>query len=298
MSAAPRSKRPAGATTRRSESHFARIRSELLHDKAAMLSVLILAVIVAFVVLAPFVSTHDPLATDPAKRLAPPLSSGYLLGSDELGRDIYSRLAYGGRTSLVVAIIPVILATFIGGLLGLAAGYVRRLDSPIMRTMDVLLAFPSVLLAIGINAALGPGSTNLMIALVIVGIPSVARVLRGAALQASQLEYVVAAHATGSSDVRIALTHVLPNALAPVIVFASLEFGRMLILASGLSFLGLGVQPPTPDWGAMLATGRQYMSIAPHVATVPGLLIFVVAVAINTFGDGLRDASDPRMRRQ
>jgi peptide/nickel transport system permease protein len=162
--------------------------------------------------------------------------------------------------------------------------------------MDVLLAFPSVLLAIGINAALGPGTTNLMIALVIVAIPAVARVLRGAALQASQLEYVLAAHAVGSSGTRIALTHVLPNALAPVIVFASLETGRMLILASGLSFLGLGVQPPAPDWGAMLATGRQYMSIAPHVATVPGLVIFVVAVAINTFGDGLRDASDPRMR--
>jgi peptide/nickel transport system permease protein len=282
---------------RRSESHLARIRSELLRDKAAVGSLVVLALMVLFVIFAPWVSTHDPLATDPAHRLAPPLSAGYLLGSDELGRDIYSRLAFGGRTSLVVAFVPVVVATLIGGLLGLVAGYVRRFDSPIMRTMDVLLAFPSVLLAIGINAALGPGTTNLMIALVIVGVPAVARVLRGAALQASQFEYVVAARSIGSSDARIAFAHVLPNALAPVIVFASLETGRMLILASGLSFLGLGVQPPAPDWGAMLATGRQYMSIAPHVATVPGLVIFVVALAINTLGDGLRDASDPRMRR-
>ncbi len=281
----------------RPESHFARVRADLLRDRAAVLSAGLLGLVALFVLLAPIVATHDPLATNPAVRLTAPLTGGYLLGSDELGRDIYSRIAYGGRTSLVVAIIPVIVATIIGGLLGLAAGYVRRLDSPIMRTMDVLLAFPSILLAIGINAALGPGTTNLMIALVVVAVPAVARVLRGAALQASHLEYVVAARAIGVPDRRIALQHILPNTLAPVIVFASLEFGRMLILAAGLSFLGLGVQPPEPDWGAMLATGRQYMSIAPHVATVPGLLIFIVALAINTLGDGIRDASDPRMRR-
>lgn len=282
---------------RRSESHFARVRRDLMRDKAAVLSAIVLLFITAFVLLGPVVATQDPLATAPARRLQPPLAGGYLLGSDELGRDIYSRLAYGGRTSLVVAVIPVIVATVIGGLLGLAAGYFRKLDSPIMRTMDVFLAFPSILLAIGINAALGPGTTNLMISLVVVAVPAVARVLRSAAIQATQFEYVVAARAVGARDVRIALVHILPNALAPVIVFASLEFGRMLILASGLSFLGLGVQPPEPDWGAMLATGRQFMSVAPHVATVPGVLIFVVALAINTLGDGIRDASDPRMKR-
>ena len=282
---------------RRPQSHLARVWSDLIEDRAAVLSAIVLVAVAVFVILAPFVATHDPLATDPAKRLAPPLTRGYLLGSDELGRDIYSRLAYGGRTSLIVAIVPVIVATTIGGALGLAAGYFRRIDSLIMRVMDVLLAFPSILLAIGINAALGPGTANLMIALVVVAVPSVARVLRSSAIQASQFEYVLAARAIGARDIRIAVVHILPNALAPVIVFASLEFGRMLILASGLSFLGLGVQPPDPDWGAMLATGRQYMSVAPHVATVPGLLIFVVALAINTLGDGIRDASDPRMRR-
>lgn len=282
---------------RRPESHSARVRADLMRDKAAVLSMVVLAIVIAFVLFAPFLIAVDPLATDPSKRLAPPLTRGFLLGSDELGRDIYSRLAFGGRTSLVVAVLPVIVATMIGGLLGLAAGYAAKLDSPIMRTMDVLLAFPSILLAIGINAALGPGTTNLMIALVVVAVPAVARVIRSSAIQARHLEYVVAARTVGARDVRIALVHILPNALAPVIVFASLEFGRMLILASGLSFLGLGVQPPEPDWGAMLATGRQYMSVAPHVATVPGLLIFVVALAINTLGDGIRDASDPRMRR-
>lgn len=284
-------------TRPRISSRSERIRAELLRDKAAVGSALVLVLTVLFVTLAPWVSTHDPLLTNPARRLTPPFSGGYLLGSDELGRDIYSRLAYGGRTSLIVAVVPVVAATVIGGLLGLLAGYARKVDSPIMRTMDVLLAFPPVLLAIGINAALGPGTTNLMIALVVVGIPAVARVMRSAALQASQLEYVTAARALGASEARIALLHVLPNAIAPVIVFASLETGRMLILASGLSFLGLGVQPPDPDWGAMLATGRQYMTVAPHVATVPGLFVFVVALAINTLGDGLRDAIDPRSRR-
>lgn len=197
----------------------------------------------------------------------------------------------------MVAIVPVVISTFVGGLLGLTAGYVKRLDAVIMRSMDVLLAFPSVLLAIGITAALGPGAENLMIALVIVALPSLARVMRGSALQASTLDYVLAARAGGASGRRIAFSHVLPNSLAPVIVFASLETGRMIILASGLSFLGLGVQPPDPDWGAMLATGRQYLVVAPHVATVPGLLIFIVAVAVNTLGDGLRDASDPRLGR-
>jgi len=279
-----------------SESHFSLARRALLRDSAAVGSGLVLVLITLVVLLAPWVSPHDPLATDPARRLALPLTSGYLLGSDELGRDILSRLAYGGRTSLMVALVPVVISIVIGGLLGLAAGYLRgRLDTLIMRSMDVLLAFPSVLLAIGITAALGPGTGNLMIALVIVAVPAVARILRGSVLQTSQLEYVLAARTVGASHGRIAFTHILPNVLAPVIVFASLETGRMVILASGLSFLGLGVQPPAPDWGAMLATGRQFMVVAPHVATVPGLLIFIVTLSVNLLGDGLRDALDPRM---
>ncbi len=261
-----------------------------------MASGLVLLFIALVVLLASFVSPRDPFLADATRRLAPPLTPGYILGSDEIGRDIMSRLVHGGRTSLMVATVPVIIATAIGGFLGMIGGYFRgRTDTLIMRTMDVVLAFPSVLLAIGVAAALGSGTGNLMIALVVVAVPSVARVVRASVLQASQLDYVLAARAVGASHARIAFTQILPNVLAPVIVFASLETARTMILASGLSFLGLGVQPPQPDWGAMLATGRQYMIIAPHVATVPGLLIFLVTLSINTLGDGLRDAWDPRL---
>lgn len=280
----------------RDMSHTARARRALLRDRVAVGSAALLLFIALVVLLAPWVSPRDPIFADATRRLAPPLSAGYVLGSDEIGRDILSRLVHGGRTSLLVAIVPVIVATAVGGLLGLLGGYFRGLlDTFIMRAMDVLLAFPSVLLAIGVAAALGPGTVNLMIALVVVAVPAVARVVRASVLQASQFDYVLASRAVGASHVRIAFRQILPNVLAPVIVFASLETGRMMILASGLSFLGLGVQPPQPDWGVMLATGRQYMVIAPHVATVPGVLIFVVVLAINTLGDGLRDALDPRM---
>jgi peptide/nickel transport system permease protein len=165
-----------------------------------------------------------------------------------------------------------------------------------MRLLDVLLAFPSILLAVGIAAALGPGIANLMIALVVVGIPSIARIVRATVLQIRELEYVLAARALGASHGRVLARQVVPNVLAPVIVFSTLETGRKIILAAGLSFLGLGVLPPTPDWGAMLASGRQVMLSAPHVATIPGLLIFIVTLAFNVLGDGLRDALDPRLR--
>lgn len=288
---------PARAMQRRSDSHFARASRRLLRDRAAIGGAVILAVIVLLVLLAPVVAGHDPLETQPSKRLTPPLTGGYLLGADELGRDIFSRLLWGGRTSLMIAIGPVIISVGVGGLLGLAAGYFGRwVDVLIMRLMDILLAFPSILLAVGIAAALGPGLGNLMIALVVVGIPSVARIVRSSVLQIRELEYVQAARTLGASDWRIVLGHVLPNVMTPVIVFATLETGRKIILASGLNFLGLGVQPPLPDWGAMLATGRQVMVTAPHVATVPGMVIVVVTLAINILGDGLRDALDPRLR--
>jgi peptide/nickel transport system permease protein len=277
-------------------SHFTLARRALLRDRAAMAAAAVLALIVLGVILAPWISPHDPLATNPRLRLTPPLTGGFLLGSDELGRDILSRLAYGGRSALLVALVPVVIAITIGSALGLAGGYFRGLvDTVVMRVMDVLLAFPSVLLAIGITAALGPSATNLIIALVIVAVPSVARIIRASVLQVGEAEFVSAARAIGASHRRIAMSHILPNVLSPVIVFASLEVGRMIILASGLSFLGLGAQPPAADWGAMLATGRQFMTVAPHVATVPGVVIFVVTLSMNVLGDGLRDALDPRM---
>lgn len=288
---------PTRVARTRSDSHFARASRRLLRDRAAIGGAVVLAVIVLLVLFAPLVAGYDPLETAPAKRLTPPLTGGHLLGTDELGRDIFSRLLWGGRTSLMIALGPVLISVGIGGLLGLAAGYFGRwVDVAIMRLMDILLAFPSILLAVGIAAALGPGLGNLMIALVVVGIPSIARIVRSSVLQIRELEYVQAARTLGAGDWRIVLGHVLPNVITPVIVFATLETGRKIILASGLNFLGLGVQPPLPDWGAMLATGRQVMVTAPHVATVPGLVIVVVTLAVNILGDGLRDALDPRLR--
>jgi len=281
----------------RSDSRLARFRRSMLRDRAALLGATILVLIAAVVLLAPIVSPFDPLETNPANRLSPPLRGPHVLGTDELGRDIFSRLAYGGRISLLVAIVPVVLSVAIGGTLGLIAGYFGGwADTVVMRVLDVLLAFPSILLAVGIAAALGPGIANLMVALVVVGIPSIARIVRAAVLQIRELEYVLAARTLGSSHPRILARQIVPNVLAPVIVFSTLETGRKIILAAGLSFLGLGVLPPTPDWGAMLASGRQVMVSAPHVATIPGLLIFVVTLAFNVLGDGLRDALDPRLR--
>jgi peptide/nickel transport system permease protein len=283
--------------TRIGQTHAASARRALVRDRAATAAALVLLVVVVFAVAAPWVSTHDPLETDPAHRLMPPLSGGYLLGSDELGRDIFSRLAFGGRTSLVVALLPVSLAVLLGGAFGLVAGYFGGwLDALLLRLMDVLLAFPSVLLAVGIAAALGPGIRNMMVAMVIIGVPVICRLVRASTLQVRQLDYVQAARALGATNARIVLRQVTPNVVAPVIVFATLETGRMVILAAGLSFLGLGVQPPDPDWGAMLSSGRQSMLLGPHVATIPGLLICAVTLAFNVLGDGLRDALDPRLR--
>jgi peptide/nickel transport system permease protein len=268
----------------------------LRQDKGALFGATILIAIILFVLAFPLVSDRSPTAPDPANGSLPPLSPGYILGSDQLGRDIMTRIAYGGRVSLIVAIVPVVTSLVLGVFLGLVAGYFGGFaDSLIMRSMDVLLAIPALLFAIGIAAALGPSMRNLIIALLVVGVPSFARIVRSQVLQVRETDYVLASRAIGQTQRGIILRHVLPNVLAPVIVFATLQTGLMIILAAGLSFLGLGVQPPTPDWGVMLAQGRPILSSAPHVATVPGLVIFAVVIGLNLLGDGLRDALDPRL---
>lgn len=268
----------------------------LRQDKGALFGAGILITIILFVLIVPILSDRSPTAPDPANGSLPPLSPGYVLGSDQLGRDIMTRIAYGGRVSLIVAIIPVITSLVLGVFLGLVAGYYGGFaDSLIMRSMDVMLAIPALLFAIGIAAALGPSMRNLIIALLVVGVPSFARIVRSQVLQVRETDYVLASRAIGQHQRGIILRHVLPNVLAPVIVFATLQTGLMIILAAGLSFLGLGVQPPTPDWGVMLAQGRPVLANAPHVATVPGLVIFAVVIGLNLLGDGLRDALDPRL---
>lgn len=265
-------------------------------DKGALVGAGILIAVALFVVIFPLLSDRSPTAPDPVNGSLPPFSPGYVLGSDQLGRDILTRIAYGGRVSLVVAIVPVLTSLVLGVLLGLMAGYYGRfVDTIIMRSMDVLLAIPALLFAIGIAAALGPSMRNLIIALLVIGVPSFARIVRSQVLQVRETDYVLAARAIGQSQRGIIARHILPNVLAPVIVFATLQTGLMIILAAGLSFLGLGVQPPTPDWGVMLAQGRPVLASAAHIATIPGLVIFAVVLGLNLLGDGLRDALDPRL---
>ena len=246
---------------------------------------------------APILPLSDPDAIASAQRLLPPGASGYLLGSDELGRDVLSRMVWGARVSLLAGFGSALLAMVIGGLVGLIAGfYGGWLDDVLMRSTDAVLAFPSILLAIGVVAALGPGLTNAMIAVAITGFPLYARVVRGSVLIVRELDYVEAARAVGVRQSAIIFRHVLPNILAPIIVTLSLDVGSKIIVTSSLSFLGLGAQPPTADWGNMIAFGRQYMRTALHLIVVPGLAIFVVVLCLNVIGDRLRDVLDPRLR--
>jgi peptide/nickel transport system permease protein len=257
----------------------------------AVLLILLLAAIFAS-----FVSPYDPVKQDFRVERDPP-STAHPLGVDELGRDILSRVIWGSRVSLQAGAMAATIALIVGSTLGmLAAFYGGRADTLIMRTMDVLLAFPYLLLAIAVVAILGPGLLTAMIAIGIVNVPGYARIVRGSVLVVRSREYVEAASALGASDVRVMGVHVLPNVLAPIIVQVTLNVGSAIIDTAGLSFLGLGTQPPTPDWGNMLAAGRGELINAPWIATFPGLAILVTVLAFNLMGDALRDALDPRLR--
>ena len=264
---------------------------------AAGLALLILALFVA--VFADALAPHDPLLADPRIRNLGLFTPGHWLGTDELGRDILSRLLFGARLALLVAVVPTAIALAIGGCIGLAVGYAGGAwDSATMRLFDVMFAFPGILLALGVGVALGAGLGSMIVAMVVVTIPAFGRVVRGGVLAAKAELYVEAARSLGYSPWRVAARHILPNILGPIVVYATLQTGRNVILAASLSFLGLGPQPPTPDWGQMLSSGRTALAIAPHVATVPGLAIVLLAIAFNLLGDGARDLLDPRMRQQ
>jgi len=245
--------------------------------------------------LAPYVTRYDPNAPHFDLRLQPP-SAAFPLGTDSFGRDIMSRLAYGGRISLTVGAISVILSFAVGVPLGIAAGYYGgRLDDVIMRAVDVWLAFPGLLLAIGIVAVLGPGLQNVLLAIGISGVPGVCRLVRGSVLPVKEEAYVEVARAVGGSEGRIIRVHILPNVLAPVVVLLTLRLGTAILTGVGLSFLGLGVQPPAAEWGAMVWEGRAYLQQAWWVSTIPGIAIFLSVMGVNVLGDGLRDALDPRL---
>ena len=242
------------------------------------------------------VAPHDPLRQDLPHALAGP-SIEFPLGTDEFGRCILSRILFGARLSLLVGVIATAIGAGAGILSGLAAGYFPRLDAPVMRTMDVLLAFPSILLAIAIVAALGPSLGNVMIAVGVRSIPSFARLARSMVLSLKELEFVQGAAALGASHARVLFHHILPNSVSPLLVFSSMQVATAILLAAILSILGLGVQPPTPEWGKMVSDGRAYLLEAPHVSLFPGLAIFIAVMGFNCLGDGLRDALDPRVGR-
>ena len=276
-------------------SYWGSVWQRLRYDYVTLFCVAVILLIVASAVFAPWLAPMDPDRSSMAHRLRPVGYRNYMLGTDEQGRDMLSRLLYGGRVSLTMGILPVVLSTFVGGLFGVVAGYYGgKINMAIMRTMDVFFAFPSVLLAIAISGSLGGGITNQLLTLTVVLIPPLCRVAETATTQVRTMDFVDAARATGASTVSILFTHVLINVVSPVLVYASTLVSISIILASGLSFLGLGVSPPTADWGLMLATLRQSIYVQPLVSAIPGIAILVTSVAFNLVSDGLRQAMDVR----
>nr|WP_245628047.1 ABC transporter permease subunit [Shouchella shacheensis] len=245
-------------------------------------------------IFAPYLAPYDPYEPDYANILAGP-SADHLAGTDEYGRDIFSRLIEGSRISLSVGFISVFAGGVVGTILGLLSGYFGGwLDRLIMRTSDIMFAFPDLLLAIAIVAILGPGLTNIVIALSVFSVPNFARLVRGATLEGKEAEYVEAAQSMGASNSRIIFKHVFPSSIGSLLVFCSMRVGNAILAAATLSFLGLGASPETPDWGAMLSMGRDYLGSASHVVLFPGLVLFLTVLAFNLIGDGLRDVLDPK----
>ena len=269
----------------------------LVRDRTVVAGALIVGFVVAAGVAAPFVAPYDPAKVDARAILAPP-SGEHWLGTDNLGRDVFSRLVYGARWSLGAAAVAAAAIVLIGVTVGLIAGYAGGLvDEVLMRLVDVLLAFPSLVLALAIVGMLGPSLRNVMIGMVAVWWVDYARVIRGLTVGVREREFVASAHCAGASAAHVVVRHVLPNVIPLVIVLATLELGGLMLAISGLSFLGLGAQPPTPEWGTMLNDGRPFFQRAPQLMLYPGLAITLVVVGCNLIGDGLRDALDPRLKR-
>ena len=268
----------------------------LLRDKLAIAGLVIMIVFILTALLAPLLTPYDPIVQDLVKRRQTP-SWQHPLGLDDLGRDILSRIIYGTRKSLQVGVMSVSLAIIVGALVGAVSGYLGGWgDTLVMRLMDIMLAFPSLLLAIAIVTILGPGLLNMLYAIAIVSIPAYARIVRASVLGVKAQDYILAARSLGANHKRILFRHVLPNCLTPLIVQGTLGIGTAILDAAGLSFLGLGAQPPTPEWGAMLGQGRFAVFSAPHIVVSPGIAIMLTVLGFNLLGDGLRDALDPRLR--
>ena len=269
----------------------------LMSNRLAAFGFFLLALICVLILIVPILPLPNPDATAPANRLQPVFSAGHLLGTDQLGRDILSRLLWGSRVSIAVGFAATLIAAIIGSTIGIVAGYAGgRTDNLMMRGVDMLMAFPYILLALAIVAALGPGLMNALYAIAVVNIPFFARNVRGTALGLANREFVDAARLSGKGHISILLTEVLPNVLPVIVITMSTTAGWMILETAGLSFLGLGAQPPQADLGSMLGEGRAQMFTAPHVSIVPGLMIFLIVISLNVLGDGVRDVLDPRLR--
>jgi ABC-type dipeptide/oligopeptide/nickel transport system permease subunit len=285
------------ATATRETSALREAWDRFCRNKSAVAGLVIVILFVFMALAAPWISPFPPIEQHLDSTLTPPLHKGYVLGSDDLGRDIMSRLFYGARISLLIGAISVSISLVFGCTLGIASGYYGgAFDLIVMRFVDILLSFPYILLAIVICAALGPSMQNAMIAIGILGIPNFARIIRSSAMAEREMDYVTAERSLGASNLRLIFTAVLPNCAAPIIVQATLSYATAIISAAGLSFLGLGAQPPTPEWGFMVASGQEFISTAWWVITFPGLAILFAVLGFNLLGDGLRDVLDPRMK--
>ncbi len=278
-----------------SKKSYGRVINQLKRNRRVKIALVILLIIITSAIFAPYISPYDPMAMDLSASLEGP-SRAHWLGTDKMGRDILSRIIYGSRVSLLVGVVAVGISGVIGVLLGSLAGYFGKwVDGLIMRIVDILLAFPSILLAISLVAVLGASIFNVMLAIGVVSWVSYARLIRGEFLSLKNKEFVSAVEALGAKTPKIIFKHMLPNAIAPVIVMATLGMAGAIITESSLSFLGLGVQPPTPSWGQMLSKGRTIIRQAWWVSTFPGVAIMITVLSFNILGDGLRDALDPNM---
>lgn len=279
-------------TAASSNNHFFK---KLIKNKGAVIGSIILLFFITTSLFAPLFTSYPVNEMNFADKLMGP-SAQHWLGTDEFGRDMWTRILYGGRVSLLMGLVAVVISGTIGVLLGVIAGYYRRLDIYIMQFIDILMVFPSLLMAIAIVAVLGVSLVNAMIAVAISAVPSFVRVVRGAVLSIREMEYVEAARALGVKNGKIIVKHILPNTLSPIIVLATLEFGGAILAAAALSFLGLGAQPPNPEWGALVYVGKSFLSQAWWMTLFPGISIMLVVLGFNLLGDGLRDALDPKSK--
>ncbi len=269
--------------------------SRFSRNRLAVVGLVIILLFIVVATFAPWIAPYDPIEQDLPAQLQGP-SWAHPLGTDEFGRDMLSRIIVGSRVSLLVGVLATAIGACAGTLIGLVAGFFPRTDNLLMRLMDILLAFPGIILALAIIAVLGPSLINVMIAIGINSIPAYARLIRSTTLSLKEKEFVEAARAIGSRESATLFRHVLPNCLSPLIVYSTLQLGGAILSAAILSFLGLGIQPPDPEWGQMVNAGRGWLRDAPHIATFPGMAIFFIVMGFNLFGDGLRDVLDPRMR--